>query len=132
MNAYSRMRSVRASKSRSMDFSSSDLAASLPPEESSNPTTIHANNGQIKNPPQDQEGVVMKVNRAFSMRRSSSVSERYCRIHDQPLDSASPFNTAIDEYDDDGTLERTRSVKRNKKSSSRGKILKACKKLLGL
>lgn len=66
------------------------------------------------------------VRRAFSMRRSSSVSERYCRIHDQSATLTSP------NHDEDGftaTMERTRSVK---KKSSRGRIFRACKKLFGL
>ncbi|KAF5731807.1 hypothetical protein HS088_TW18G00492 [Tripterygium wilfordii] len=71
------------------------------------------------------------VNRAFSMGRSSSVTERYSKIHDQPLNSTSPFTATIDEGDDDNgstveTLKRTRSVKQTKKSSSRGKILEGC------
>ncbi|XVE67489.1 hypothetical protein DITRI_Ditri08aG0165000 [Diplodiscus trichospermus] len=66
------------------------------------------------------------VKRAFSMRRSSSVSESYCRIHDQSVTLASPF-------DDEDQLDITgsrRSVK--KKNNKRGKILKAWKKLFGL
>lgn len=58
------------------------------------------------------------VKRAFSM-RSSSVSERYSRIHDQPVELASPFG-------DEGM--QTRSVKKKK----RGNVLKACKRLFGL
>ncbi|EOX97042.1 hypothetical protein QUC31_015865 [Theobroma cacao] len=65
------------------------------------------------------------VKRAFSMRRSSSVSERYCRIHDQSVTLASPFDD--EELDTTGTR---RSAK--KKKNSRGKILKAWKKLFGL
>ncbi|XWS55325.1 hypothetical protein CRYUN_Cryun10bG0165300 [Craigia yunnanensis] len=63
------------------------------------------------------------VNRAFSMRRSSSVSERYCRIHDQSVTLASPF--------DDEELDTTGS-RRYVKKNRRGKILKAWKKLFGL
>ncbi|KAJ9159015.1 hypothetical protein P3X46_024550 [Hevea brasiliensis] len=62
------------------------------------------------------------VKNAFSMRRSSSVSERYCRIHDQSLALPSPTHD-----EDDGFP--TRSVKRKK---SRGRIIRACKKLIGL
>ncbi|KAF2320083.1 hypothetical protein GH714_023134 [Hevea brasiliensis] len=62
------------------------------------------------------------VKNAFSMRRSSSVSERYCRIHDQSLALPSPTND-----EDDGSP--TRSVKRK---NSRGRIIRACKKLIGL
>lgn len=59
--------------------------------------------------------------RAFSLRRSSSVSERYCRIHDQYALLSSPL-------DDD--LESVRNTKKNKNSSA--KILKACKRIFGL
>ncbi|XVF00562.1 hypothetical protein REPUB_Repub04eG0011200 [Reevesia pubescens] len=67
------------------------------------------------------------VKRAFSMRRSSSVSERYCRIHDQSVTLASPFD---DVKELDIAVSTRRSVK-NKKNS-RGKILKAWNKLFGL
>ncbi|XVE94199.1 hypothetical protein REPUB_Repub01dG0261200 [Reevesia pubescens] len=68
------------------------------------------------------------VTRAFSMRRSSSVSERYCRIHDQSVTLASSFDD-----DDDEELDTTRrSMKKKKKKNSRSKILKAWKKLFGL
>ncbi|OMO75147.1 hypothetical protein CCACVL1_16313 [Corchorus capsularis] len=64
------------------------------------------------------------VKRAFSMRRSSSVSERYCRIHDQSVTLSSPF--------DDEEL-YTNGIRRSvKKKNSSGKILKAWKKLFGL
>ncbi|KDP42452.1 hypothetical protein JCGZ_00249 [Jatropha curcas] len=66
------------------------------------------------------------VKKAFSMKRSSSVSERYCRIHDQSL--AIPSTTCGGGDDDDDSLDTTRSMKR--KNSKR--ILRACKKLLGL
>lgn len=52
--------------------------------------------------------------RAFSLRRSSSVSERYCRIHDQYALLAPPL-------EDD--LESVRNSK--KKRNSSGKVLKA-------
>lgn len=66
------------------------------------------------------------VKRAFSIKRSSSFSERYCRIHDQSVTLASPTDGSY--YEDHGAPER--SVK--KKKNSRTKILKACKKLLRL
>ncbi|XP_061982593.1 uncharacterized protein LOC133702297 [Populus nigra] len=67
------------------------------------------------------------VKKAFSVTRSSSVSERYCRIHDQSATLSSPI------HDEDGTLdtmESTRSV--TKKHSRSGRFLKVCKKLFGL
>lgn len=66
------------------------------------------------------------VKRAFSMRRSSSVSEKYCRIHDQTVTVASPLH----DDDDDDDMQQT-SVK-NKKKYSSSRILKACKRLLGV
>lgn len=59
------------------------------------------------------------VKRAFSMRRSSSVSERYSRIHDQSVTVTSPIE------DED-------LADKKKKKSSKSKIIKACKKLFGL
>jgi len=64
---------------------------------------------------------IQAMKRAFSLRRSSSVSEGYCRIHDQLMALASPVG-------DDETFGR-RSVKKKQKG---GKILRACKRLLGL
>lgn len=64
------------------------------------------------------------VKRVFSMRRSSSVSERYCRIHDQTVTVKSPL------HDDDEDVHSI-SVKKKKKYSS-SSILKACKRLLGI
>ena len=63
------------------------------------------------------------VKRVFSMRRSSSVSERYCRIHDQAVTVASPLHDDEDAH--------STSVKKKKKYSS-SEILKACKRLLGI
>ncbi|CAK7357140.1 unnamed protein product [Dovyalis caffra] len=66
------------------------------------------------------------VKKAFSMTRSSSVSERYCRIHDQSVTLASPI------HDEDGTLDTMEPTRSVKKTHRRGRILKACKKLFGL
>ncbi|KAA8536590.1 hypothetical protein F0562_029068 [Nyssa sinensis] len=55
------------------------------------------------------------VKRAFSMRRSSSVSQRYCMIHDQCVTVASPIDG------DDETMQ-TRSLKKRHRTA---KILKA-------
>ncbi|GLT68647.1 hypothetical protein SLA2020_408580 [Shorea laevis] len=69
------------------------------------------------------------VNRAFSTRRSSSVSERYSRIHNQSMTLETvQFD---DEQEAEDTVETVRSVEKKKKRS-RGKILKAWKKLFGL
>lgn len=77
------------------------------------------------------------VQRVFSMRRSSSVSERYCRIHDQCVTISSPSNDdegegEEEEIDHNNTMQ-TRSVKKKKKKGyTSGRILKACKRLLGI
>lgn len=64
------------------------------------------------------------VKRVFSMRRSSSVSERYCRIHDQSVTLSSQVD------DEEGSMEGMGSAKKKK---NRGvNIFKACKRLLGL
>ncbi|XP_041016314.1 uncharacterized protein LOC121258853 [Juglans microcarpa x Juglans regia] len=77
-------------------------------------------------------GFQSAVKRALSMRRSSStVSERYCRIHDQSMTLASPTT----DHDGDNTARasrRRRSSMDPKKHRPGGKILKACKRLFGL
>ncbi|KAL3382301.1 hypothetical protein AABB24_002045 [Solanum stoloniferum] len=66
------------------------------------------------------------VKRAFSMRRSSSVSEKYCRIHDQGFTISSPILDDVAEAHED-----SREKKKKKKNGS-GRILKACKRLFGI
>ncbi|KAK4339877.1 hypothetical protein RND71_041339 [Anisodus tanguticus] len=63
------------------------------------------------------------VKRVFSMRRTSSVSEKYCRIHDQGFTILSPILDDVAEAHE-GSME-----KKKKKS---GRILKACKHLFGI
>ncbi|KAH7865328.1 hypothetical protein Vadar_005228 [Vaccinium darrowii] len=70
------------------------------------------------------------VKRVFSMRRSSSVSERYCRIHDQLVTISSPLHGDGEEGMDNYTV-KARSMKNKKKSKYSGKILKACKRIFG-
>jgi hypothetical protein len=65
-------------------------------------------------------GFQATMKRTFSVRRSSSVTDRYCRIHDQSMAIAS------DELDEDNNINN----KTNR--GTRGKILKACKRLFGL
>lgn len=67
---------------------------------------------------ENSSSIQSAVRSALSMRRSSSVSEGYCRIHDQ---SDHLFSPPID-----GVNMQTRSRKK------RGRILKACKRLFGL
>eukprot|EP00268_Persea_americana_P027360 TRINITY_DN2675_c0_g2_i1.p1 TRINITY_DN2675_c0_g2~~TRINITY_DN2675_c0_g2_i1.p1 ORF type:complete len:164 (-),score=46.78 TRINITY_DN2675_c0_g2_i1:360-851(-) len=160
MNGYSKINAsttIKSSKSRSIDFS--DLSFSPPPslpEPKQNPNPNPISKAQLPQysktheslPDQEQEdevgevfGVILSrncsvsssssqrfkvedpgnlqsaVKRAFSMRRSSSVSEGYCRIHDQSDPSFPPL---------DDVKMQTRSRKK------RGKIFKACKRLIGL
>ncbi|KAF8405824.1 hypothetical protein HHK36_007901 [Tetracentron sinense] len=65
------------------------------------------------------QGVQSAVRRAFSMRKSSSTSEGYCRIHDE----SDPISSPTD-HEGLNTMQ-TRSKKK------RGKILKACKRIFG-
>lgn len=64
------------------------------------------------------------VKRVFSMRRSSSVSEKYCRIHDQGFTISSPVL--------DDVTEANEGMEMKKKKSGSGRILKACKRLFGI
>ncbi|OIT34048.1 hypothetical protein A4A49_16324 [Nicotiana attenuata] len=64
------------------------------------------------------------VKRVFSMRRSSSVSEKYCRIHDQGFTISSPVL--------DDVAEANEGMEIKKKKSGSGRILKACKRLFGI
>ncbi|CAN8230719.1 unnamed protein product [Cochlearia groenlandica] len=67
----------------------------------------------------------------MSMRRSSSVSERYCRIYDQssatwPL----PFHEENEE-DDDGNKDKVQSKKKSN-NIKRKTFVKACKRFFGI
>ncbi|XAR56297.1 hypothetical protein NMG60_11036731 [Bertholletia excelsa] len=65
------------------------------------------------------------MRKAFSMRRSSSVSERYGRIYDQCDERLLlPFGD-----EGDGEDEKRRKKKQKRRS---GRILKACKRIFGL
>ncbi|KAK4605341.1 hypothetical protein RGQ29_013420 [Quercus rubra] len=77
-------------------------------------------------------GFQSAVKRAFSMTRSSSVSERYGRIHDQSVALVSPIDDY--EYDDDEEVgDNSKGTRRSgKKKYKGGKILKVCKRLFGL
>lgn len=74
-------------------------------------------------------GFQSAVKRAFSMTRSSSVSERYSRIHDQSVTLVSSIDDY--EYDDDEEVgDNTKGTRRSgKKKYKGGKILKVCKRL---
>ncbi|XP_027339281.1 uncharacterized protein LOC113853039 [Abrus precatorius] len=147
MNGYSKISSGTTHKSRSMDFSDS-VSFPQTPKASRNtaPSTAKPEepNEQVKKSERELEeggngerfGVILgrsgsvssasgfqaTMKRAFSMRRSSSVSERYCRIHDQYM--------AIEDHEMDADV--TRARRSMKKKQKGGKILKACKRFLGL
>ncbi|KAL6545706.1 hypothetical protein OROGR_009580 [Orobanche gracilis] len=61
------------------------------------------------------------VKRAFPIRRSSSVSDRYCRIRDQRVALSFPLDD--EEFD--------QSFNKGKKSGHKG-IFKSCKRIFGL
>lgn len=149
MSGYSKMSTDLTSKSRSVDLS--DLTFSPPhPHENPDPTSIMGQQHRAQDhlPWLKQEegeggesfGVILNrscssasqrfrggershgsrstslqsvVKRAFSMRKSSSVAEGYWRIHDTG---------------DGGKQEQQQGPSRKK----RGKILGACKRLLGI
>ncbi|OVA03758.1 hypothetical protein BVC80_8847g1 [Macleaya cordata] len=179
MNGYSKIRVVRTTKSRSIDFSDL-ISPSQNPKPLTNPNpelsfkTHQTNNTKNRNraldstsKQEEQEdedvdgerfGVILSrnysvssfstsktqklnnassekshkkptlqcaVRRAFSMRKSSAVSEDYCRIPDQFDPISSPT-----EEDDEHHLNINTGSK--KKKNNRSKILKVCKGLLGL
>ncbi|KAA0060595.1 hypothetical protein E5676_scaffold18G00790 [Cucumis melo var. makuwa] len=72
-------------------------------------------------------GFQSAVKRALSMRRSSSVAERYCRIHDQFATFASPIED--DELEGGDSKERGKlggsAIKKKKKTNAAGKIVRA-------
>lgn len=142
MNGYSRISAddTTSHKSRSMDFSD---VSQTPPKAScrnsgpSKPEVEERKKEDEGDNKGERFGVILgrsasvscsaasgfqvAMKRAFSMRRSSSVSERYCRIHDQFTAITSPIQ--------DHEVETTRTS--NKKHRG-AKILKACKRLLRL
>ncbi|KAL5714117.1 hypothetical protein ACHQM5_016122 [Ranunculus cassubicifolius] len=65
------------------------------------------------------------VKRAFSMRRSTSVSEGYCRIYDH---SDPTLCSPIDD-DNDANFDMQVKIKKKKKGS---RILRVCKSLFGM
>jgi hypothetical protein len=159
MNAYSKIGSTATThKSRSIDFSDyfsfPQTPKPVPVRKTVPPTKHEQEEAHNCCPPQSKKedhegqrfGVILgrscsvssssssssssgfqaTMKRAFSIRRSSSVSERYCRIHDQSMAIASDHHE-LDINIDGGDGKTT-----EKKKHKGGKILKACKRLLGL
>ncbi|KAK9095871.1 hypothetical protein Sjap_021368 [Stephania japonica] len=91
------------------------------------------NNNNIESNNNKQRSVVIQsaVKRAFSMRRSCSVSEGYCRIYDQTVMTSPTNDDVVDDggHDDDLMNIHARSDVRKTKRGK--KILRACKRLLG-
>ncbi|CAH8363991.1 unnamed protein product [Eruca vesicaria subsp. sativa] len=65
---------------------------------------------------------------AMSMRRSSSVSERYCRIYDQ---SSVTFPLPFNEEDEDDDKERMHKKKKSNNIKKKA-FVKACKRFFGI
>ncbi|ESQ54903.1 hypothetical protein EUTSA_v10027403mg [Eutrema salsugineum] len=67
---------------------------------------------------------------AMSMRRSSSVSERYCRIYDQ---SSATWPLPFHEEDEDEEDDKEKVQKKKKSNNIKKKaFLKACKRFFGI
>ncbi|KGN56255.1 hypothetical protein Csa_011668 [Cucumis sativus] len=80
-------------------------------------------------------GFQSAVKRALSMRRSSSVAERYCRIHDQFATFASPIEDDEMEggdWKERGKIGGSEIRKKKKKKNAAEKIVRACKRIFGL
>lgn len=74
---------------------------------------------------QSTASIQSAVKRAFSMRRSTSVSEGYCRIYDH---SDPTLGSPVDDTDDGNPSMQTNFRKKKKGS----KILRVCKSLFGM
>ncbi|KAL0890968.1 hypothetical protein Bca101_014951 [Brassica carinata] len=72
----------------------------------------------------------MKTAMSMTMRRSSSVSERYCRIYDQ---SSATFPLPFSEEDEDEDDDKERMHKKKKSNNIKKKaFVKACKRFFGI
>ncbi|CAI8591616.1 unnamed protein product [Vicia faba] len=137
MNGYSKIGTTTTStsqKSRSIDFSQTPKPIKI-----SNTTLEAINDSEVINEG-ERFGVILgrscsvssssscsasgfqaTMKRAFSIRKSSSsVSERYCRIHDQ--------NMVTEASDELVIIDDATKKKKNKRG---GKILKVCKRFFG-
>lgn len=177
MKGYSKINTMMnnvdssSQKSRSVDFSSSDLALfpqtpkpigkafHVDPKTQSNQLTHNSTSSNKEKEEEEEEeeydiqnggvfgnallrrncsvssanyGLQSAVKRVFSMRRSSSVSERYCRIYDQSVTLASPIHDDIIADDQEVGTTRSAYYKSHKQIKGSAKILKACKRFLGL
>ncbi|KAL5096264.1 hypothetical protein RYX36_000591 [Vicia faba] len=114
-DGYSKIGSTTSHKSRSIDFSQTPKPikiSSTTLDEGEKFGAILGRSSSVSSSSYSESGFQATMKRVFSITRSSSVSERYSRIHDQNMVIAS----------DDAT----------KKKKLRGaKILKVCKSLFG-
>lgn len=80
-------------------------------------------------------GIQSAVKKVFSMRRSSSVSERYCRIYDHQRAELQPEPEPVFDDDDEAAAGADNNIgtktRSNMKAQKKNGILKACKRLLG-
>ncbi|KAL4588447.1 hypothetical protein LXL04_001337 [Taraxacum kok-saghyz] len=93
-----------------------------------NGTTTPSSRFKIEKQNSTGRALQTAVVRALSIRRSSSVSERYSRIHDQyanPLDGVDHFEAQGQDGDDI-------HMGISKKKKNRGSILKVCKRIFRL
>ncbi|CAK8530133.1 unnamed protein product [Lathyrus sativus] len=137
MNGYSKIGSTTTTttnhKSRSVDFSDIFSFSQTPKPIGNSTATVvpSVNEGEkfgvilgrscsVSSSSSSASGFQATLKRAFSGRRCSSVSERYCRIHDQNMVIASDEFIKEDAHD-----------LPNKKKQRGGKILKVCKRLFG-
>lgn len=93
-----------------------------------NSTSTHSSRFKIEKQNSTGRTLHTAVIRAMSIRRTSSVSERYSRIHHQ---YANTFDVDDHDQEQDEELKKTGS-KNNMKKQNKGSILKACKRIFGL
>ncbi|KAK4438369.1 hypothetical protein Salat_0171200 [Sesamum alatum] len=149
MNGYNRIKSSRAIEIESSDSCSvssphSSKRKSTPTHGSKTPHQPLSENGdqttEKKSSPfafrrnrsiaASTSMKLSNVKRALSLRRSSSVSERYCRIHDQHVALAP--HPDDEEFEQGGGDGRSFSTEKKSGSFGRTKIMKSCKRLFGL
>ncbi|PPD95241.1 hypothetical protein GOBAR_DD07747 [Gossypium barbadense] len=129
-HSYSKIKGTDVVDQSSRSMESSDLIVPFPQTSKSTSNPIPEESIKNSNPNTQCPSLQAAVKRAFPMRRSSSVSESYCRIHDQYVTLAPPLDDD-DESDITGTRRSVRK-KNNNYKNRRDKILKAWKKIFGL
>ncbi|KAI3525635.1 hypothetical protein L1887_04571 [Cichorium endivia] len=92
-----------------------------------NGTTTPSSRFKIEKQNSTGRALQTAVIRALSIRRSSSVSERYSRIHDRYTDPLDDIDHIEQEQEEEDI-----HIGISKKKKSRRSILKACKRIFGL